>query len=75
MYAGANKRFLSNDPMFVNWGLDRKLPMIESSSIFLCNKTRNEIDYYLTSGYIQSRLWNNPDNTFDAFLVRERFAQ
>jgi len=71
MYAGAGEHFLSNDPMFVNWGLERKIPIIQSSSIYVCNKTRNEINFYKSLGFVENRLWKNQDNSFDAFLSRE----
>jgi hypothetical protein len=71
MFAGAGERFLSDDPMFVNWGPARQAPISSSSSIFVCSETKSQLAKYASIGFIQKKLWNNSDNTFDAFLVRK----
>lgn len=70
MYAGAGRNFLSDDPMYVNWGPKRSNSITDSITIFGCKKTREELQGYLVSGYTTEKVWSSPNDRIDFIVNR-----
>ena len=71
MYAGAGKRYLSNDPMYVNWGPERIYAFRDSSAIFGCKKNEEELQRYLSYGFDLEKIWYGSEGLFDFMLTRK----
>lgn len=70
IFSAGGKRFLSNDPMFVNWGPERATPIRQSTNVFICGKKLSEIEHYKRYGFIIQKLWKDSEITYSAFLLR-----
>ena len=71
MYAGAGKRYSSNDPMFVNWGPERNYAILDSLSIFGCKKNEEQLQRYLSNGFDLEKIWYDSEGLFDFMLTRK----
>jgi len=71
MYAGAGRRFISDDSIFVNWGPERNYPLQSSAIVFGCKKTKANLEEYISRGYRVEKLWEGQEDLKDFILIRK----
>jgi hypothetical protein len=77
LYASASQKYLSQGPYFVDWDLDKTILDSQIEFIFVCDYTKEEINYYLDSGwddlfFLSSGHTNQKSETlFNSLMKRE----
>lgn len=51
LYASATQHYLSDRPMFVDWGIDSKSMINDSHVIFICDYTQSAVDRYMSEDW------------------------
>lgn len=52
IYASANGKYMSEGPLFVDWGLSRSLITPTTNTLFACNYTSSQISHFASQGWV-----------------------